>query len=92
MVEKYIQIPGPDGTPTKGQLIDFKIGREDWSIYQLEDGTTLRVKLTVVQIAKALDEETGETLYLPTNEPLYHVRHEVRVIADIPDFLVKKND
>lgn len=91
MADRLVVVPGSDG-PIKGQLIDYKTVREEWNVYQLEDGTTIRVKLTVAQVIKGYDESTSETIYLPSREPLYHVRHEVRVIADVPDYLMQSDD
>jgi len=56
--------------------LKFKVLKEYWNIYELEDGTIIRVKVIALKISKAIDLKTGEILYVPeTGEPLYNVRH-----------------
>lgn len=92
MADMFATIPGPDGKPVKGQILEFKTEREEWNIYKLEDGTTLRAKLIAIQVMKGHDPATGEAIYLPNGEPLYNIRNEIRVVADVPEFLLRKEE
>jgi len=82
-------IPGPEG-PIKGEDLDFKIVKEDYNVYDLEDGTILKVKTIVGKISRGIDPKTGGIYYLPDGEPLYNVRHQIAVYAEVPEELGKE--
>jgi hypothetical protein len=51
--------------------IPFKILTEEWNEYKLEDGKILKMKPTIVQIAKAAHyDQHGEPNYLVQSQPL----------------------
>jgi hypothetical protein len=71
------------GRKVTGQEINFESKGENWNIYLLEDGTKLRVKLVVLDVAR-LDE------YNNVGEPLYQFRAQQLVNVEVPDNLKKK--
>jgi len=88
MGESYI--PSPKGL-IRGKDLKFKTIREDWNIYELEDGTILRAKLVASKISRGIDPETGDIFYLEDRgEPLYNIRHTVIVVAEVPKELMKE--
>ena len=91
MPDKITYVPGPDGQPRKAEVISFKTDHEEWNSYRLEDGTTIRVKVTAVRIAKLLRADSDDPEYMPTGEPVYNVQHKVEVMADVPEFLYQKS-
>ncbi len=73
-------IPMPDGTQTKALEVEFKLLHEDWSQYQLPDGTTVKLKTTVLKILQVLDEQ-GKPARTPEGDPLLIVNHRTDVIT-----------
>jgi len=72
----------------KGKEVDalevrFKSVREEWNEYDLEDGTTLRMKTVVSDIVRVEGE------YDPENNPVYLVKSSNIVVAKSPDHLKK---
>jgi hypothetical protein len=53
------------GRQVDGQSVSFKAKEEQWSLYELEDGTSITVKLALAEVIK-LDElnEDGKPIYL----------------------------
>ncbi len=70
----------PDGSQAKAQEIEFKLQHEDWSIYALPDGTTVKLKTTVLKILQVLDEK-GNPARTVEGDPFLIVNHRVDVIA-----------
>jgi len=71
------------GRKVLGQEIQFKTEKEDWSIYNLEDGTKVRIKTVIASIIR-LNE------YDPVNNPIYLVNGTPAIAMDIPENLKKK--
>jgi hypothetical protein len=87
------QIPAPEGAEgalIKAQDLGYKTIREDWNIYELEDGTTLKAKLLATKILRGLDEDEKSIYYLSNGEPAYNIRYVVSVTVDVPADLLKK--
>jgi len=82
-------IPSPSGN-IRGEDLDFKIIKEDYNVYELEDGTILKVKVIAGKISRGIDPDTGGIYYLPDGEPLYNVRHQIAVYAEVPEKLRKE--
>lgn len=86
--------PHPDpekadrGEKIKVMTLDFKIIKEDWNIYELEDGTRVRVKVTATSFDCALDPKTGEVMY-KGKTPLYGVGFGVETAFEYSEELVK---
>jgi len=58
---------------------------EKWSEYKLKDGTTIRMKQTVLEISRALNE------YDPEGNPMYQIKAQpVITVIDIPEGLKRK--
>ena len=72
------------GKEIMGQEVQFEPEKESWSVYILEDGTTLKMKSVAATIVR-LDE------YLPTGEPIYLVNASNIVATDVPDQLKRKD-
>jgi len=70
----------PDGSQAKAQEVDFKLQHEDWSIYALPDGTTVKLKTTVLKILQVLDDK-GNPARTAEGDPFLIVTHRVDVIA-----------
>jgi len=73
----------------QGQDVDalevrFRSVREDWNEYDLEDGSTLRMKAVVSEIVRV------EGQYDPENNPVYLVKSGNMVVVKSPDHLRKK--
>lgn len=68
------------GRQVSGTSLDFK-GTEDWNVYKLEDGTTLKMKTVMTEVVR-IDGE-----YDPSGEPIYTVKSSNILNADIPQKL-----
>ncbi len=52
------------GNTIEGEIINFKAINEDWSEYQLENGTKIKVKIVVSKIVKSNEvNESGQPIY-----------------------------
>ena len=71
------------GQEVSGEDVEFETEREAWNIYILHDGTKLKLKAVVSQIAR-LDA------YKADGEPIYLVNASNVVAADVPEQLKKK--
>ena len=88
MGESYV--PTPIGV-IRAKDLKFKVIKEDWNVYELEDGTVIRVKVVPVKISRGIDPETGDILYLKDRgEPFYSVRHTVVVAVEVPRELLRE--
>lgn len=86
MPEKKIKIPFPTPTspPVDGSEVEVKESTERWSEFQLEDGSTIRVKPTVLGAIR-IDNQ-----YDPEGKPLYAMKiAQVVVVTDAPANLRK---
>lgn len=70
------------GKKIGGEVLKFETKREDWSVYQTEDGTEVRMKSVVSDIIR-LD------LYKEDGEPVYLVKSTNLVSTDVPEILRK---
>lgn len=89
MNRKVSQIPTPSGI-IKAQDLEYETVKEDWNIYKLEDGTTLRAKLVVQKISRGLADDGKAIRYNPDGEPFYNIRFTTITVADVPEELLKK--
>ena len=73
------------GEIPEGVEIDFESLKEDWSIYKLKDGTTLKVKLVLVRVIRTKGS------YDPIGNPIYAIMstNVVRAV-DVPEGLRRK--
>ena len=63
--------------------IRFKSVREEWNEYNLEDGTTLKMKSVASDILRVIDHYDQE------GNPVYIVKSTNLVVVDSPDNLKK---
>lgn len=55
--------------------VRFKVLREEWNEYSVEDGANIRVKLTVMNVGKtSLFDENGEPIYLVNSSTMIQLR------------------
>jgi len=72
------------GQEVEGEDINFKLLREDWNRYQLEDGTELRMRLILSEVVKIPDEYDQE------GNPVYVVKSGNITVVKSPDHLKGK--
>jgi len=65
--------------------IPFKSIKEDWNEYDLEDGTTLKMKAVVSDIVRV------DGQFDPEGNPLYLVKSGNMVVVNSPDNLKEKS-
>lgn len=69
----------------KGTEVRFDTVREEWNVYELKDGSTLKVKVVVAGVMRINGEYTRE------GDPEYQVKNTVMiVVVDAPEHLRKK--
>ena len=70
----------PNGKQVKAQEVEFKLLREDWSQYQLPDGTIVKLRTTVLKIMQVLNDD-GKPASTPEGDPFLIVNHKTDVIT-----------
>ena len=71
-----VKVPTPTGIVTKeGVIVDVKTATENWSSYELEDGSVLKVKQVLIKVIK-LDEcdNEGKPVYITEAQPIISVQ------------------
>jgi len=71
-----------EGQMVEGEEVDFTVAKEDWNVYECEDGTKLRVKVIAQRITRLLDRKT------PDGEPVYAVASSNVVVAQVGPHLM----
>ena len=72
------------GQQVEGLDIRFKSVREDWNEYDLEDGSTVRMKTVVTDVIRL------EDIYDREGNPVYTIKSGNMVVIKAPDNLKKK--
>ncbi|MCW3985516.1 MAG: hypothetical protein NWE91_03780 [Candidatus Bathyarchaeota archaeon] len=69
----------------EGKEVDFENEKEEWNIYKLADGSTLKVKLVLVNVVRSHDR------FDPLGKPIYGItsKNIIRVL-DVPEELKQK--
>ena len=67
-----------------GIEVGFKPKKEDWNLYELEDGSILRVRPIVTKVVRT------KKFHDTRNDPIYHVSSNIVLEADVPESLKKK--
>ena len=67
------------GPSSFGVERDFEIDREQWNVYRLLDGGTVRVKTSVQKIYQVVDAE-GNPVHDQTGLPVYAASHKSEVV------------
>ena len=75
----------PDGRIVDGVVVGLKKSTEQWSEFELDDGTKIKAKITLSSVTRAVND------YDPTGVPWYQTQL-IPVLApmDVPDKLKKK--
>lgn len=81
-MERTIKVPF-EGKTVDGLDMDFKSIKEDWNEYQINDGTIVRMKVVVVNIAKLTDKYDNE------GNPVYIVKTSNVLAISAPEKLKK---
>ena len=72
------------GRKVQGEVVEFAAVPENWTSYELADGTKLKLKLSLLEIVR-LDEfqpQTGDPVYVFTAQQIANI--------NVPDNLKKK--
>lgn len=70
-------VPHPDkkkadqGEKVKALSLDSDIKEEHWNIYELEDGTRIKIRATISRFERALEPLTEKPMYNNNGEPIY---------------------
>jgi hypothetical protein len=65
------------------EIVEFEADKEQWSSYILHDGTSLKVKAVVTEVARL------EGVYAPNGDPVYMVQASQIMHVNAPDKLRK---
>lgn len=85
MAENKISLTLPDGQTKVGVDVAIEESNERWSDLKLQDGTTMRVKFSIIQMVRV----DGE--YDPDGNPMYIVKGTPTiVISSASDSMKKK--
>jgi hypothetical protein len=79
-----MQIRDPEGTLIEAERIAITHSDDPWLIYDLEDGTQLRIRIVVSSVFRLNGKYTLD------GDPVYVVRSQNVVAADVPDGLKKE--
>ena len=79
-----MQIRDPEGNLIEAERIEITHSDDPWLLYDLDDGTKLRIRIVVSSVFRL----NGK--YTPDGDPVYVVRSQNVVAADVPDELKKE--
>jgi len=70
---------------SEGEEVDFENEEEHWNVYKLSDGTTLKVKLVLVNVVRSQDQ------YDPLGNPIYGITSQnIIKVLNVPEKLRRK--
>jgi len=70
---------------SEGEEVDFENEREEWNVYKLSDGSTLKVKLVLVNVVRSRDK------YDPLGNPIYGITSQNIVkVLNVPEKFKRK--
>lgn len=69
------------GQMVDAEIIDFEADKEQWSTYILHDGTSLKVKAVVTEVARL------EGIYAPNGDPVYMIQASQIMHVSTPESL-----
>lgn len=75
---------GPNGRVVDAEQADVQSSQEPWNQYLLGDGTTLKLKVIVTEIWRAVGEYDND------GNPLYIAKSNNILVVNAPDELRKK--
>ena len=69
-----------------GEVDAYELGyetiKEDWNLYKLSDGRTVRVRVLTSRICQVVDAD-GKEQYLPDGTPYLVVSNRVEIVASL---------
>ncbi|HTS40666.1 MAG TPA: hypothetical protein VMH84_09025 [Xanthobacteraceae bacterium] len=84
---EQIKMTLPDGRVVDGVAVGIKESTERWSEFELDDGTKMKIKVTLVGAMRAISE------YDPGGLPWYQLQMvPVFTPAEVPSALKKKEN
>jgi len=89
VTKKISRMSSPEGEILAEDL-EYETIKEDWNIYKLADGTTLKVKMVVQKISRGVMDDQKTIRYAPDGIPMYAARWSVVMAPDVPEELLKK--
>ena len=70
---------------SEGEEVDFENEKEEWNVYKLADGSTLKDKLVLVNVVR------GRNKYDPKGNPIYGITSQnVIKVLNVPEKLKRK--
>ena len=72
------------GRKVEGEVLEFDAKSEVWNQYALEDGTSMKMKLVLLEVIRVLNE------FSPNGDPVYQFSAQQIVGITSPDNLKKK--
>lgn len=70
---------------SEGEEVDFENEKEHWNDYKLADGTTLKVKLVLVNVVRSRDQ------YDALGNPIYGITSQnIIKVLNVPEKLKQK--
>lgn len=70
------------------ERVEVEEEKEYWNEYKLADGTKLRVKLVLAQVAKSVNKAIPKS----GGEPLYSIKADTIVDANVPESQLIEED
>lgn len=74
------RLPLPNGGTVDAREEEFDVVKEEWCVYRLKDGGTVRIRATANSIFRILDAE-GKPTYTPDGQPNVLVQQAFQVVA-----------
>jgi len=69
-----------DGVTRKVMEMDYVADKEEWSVYKLEDGSTVRMRVTAGKIYRVLDNDSNPQ-FNPDGDPFFIVTHSIQIVS-----------
>jgi len=88
--------PDPDqaeaGVQVEVEFIDYTTIKEDWCVWELDDGTRIRGKITLSEVFKPIDPKTGEIMIRKDGAPRYGAGASMTMVFEPSEsvFITKK--
>ncbi len=76
---------GMKGEKVKAIAFDFKALKEEWSVYELEDGTRVRIRPSLIAVDVPIDPATDEVMRDKQGSPIYGLQMQVQTSYEIAE-------